>query len=307
MTATLLAFMIEEGVGNLTWTTTLAEALPAISNMSQTHRSTSLEMLTSHRSGIYDERMATDAEYRRSLFTLSPVEGRRTITQRILSEPAAKAQGTYTYENVNYILAGMIIDIVTNTSFEEAMQMRLFEPLGMTTAGFGPLPERGDTSIDNPRPHTASASSAPVPVEVPMMYRDNSPAYGPAGRAHCTMADYDKFLRLHLDGVHGRINSSSPFNLSTAGFRHLHTASPGPESGYTYGGWQRVNLTELNDYKLSHTGSNTMNYARAEIYIGKDAAYMAFTNVASPTDLSSFSTALGEVIDETIEGTLLGY
>lgn len=67
MTATLLAIMIQEAAGNLTWQTTLAEALPAISNMSEGHHSTTLEMLTSHRSGIYDELWNNDVDYRRSL------------------------------------------------------------------------------------------------------------------------------------------------------------------------------------------------------------------------------------------------
>ncbi|KAI9846003.1 MAG: hypothetical protein M1837_004409 [Sclerophora amabilis] len=306
MTATVLALMIEDGIGNLSWTTALSDALPAFSNISEANRNVTLEMLTSHRSGFFDERAANEADYRISLLTQPAIEGRRTIAERILSEPPAKAQGTYTYDNVNYVIAGIVIDVAANMSVEEVITRRLFEPLGMSTAGFGPVPERSNTSIDNPWPHTASLSG-PTPVEEPLLRRDNPPAYGPAGRAYCTMADYDKFLRLHLDGMHGRINSSSAFNLSTAGFRHLHTAYSDPEVAYTYGGWLRTNLTGEDNYKLSHDGSNTMNFATAEIYTGTDEAYIAVTNAGSSTEVTEFSAALHSVINQTIHGTLLAY
>ena len=308
MTATLLAIMIQEGIGNLTWQTTLAEALPTISNMSEGHRSITLEMLTSHRSGINDERLADD-NYSLSLHSLSPVEGRRSITQRLLSEPRAKAQGTFTYENANYLIVGFIIDVVSNSTFEEVASARLFEPLGMSTAGFGPLPESSNTSVDSPWPHNATSSS-PTPVSVPLMYRDNPPAYGPAGGAYCAMSDYNKFLRLQLDGMHGRINASSPFNLSTAAFQHLHTAYAEPNIlfSYTYGGWRRTNLTdEPDDYRLSHRGSNTMNFAVAEINMKPDTAYMAMTNAGSATDPDNFSSALDSIIKDTRDGKLLDY
>lgn len=308
MTATILAIMIQEAVGNLTWQTTLAEALPAISNISEGHRSTTLEMLTSHRSGISDELFKNDRDYLVSLYLLSAIEGRRSITHLILSEPPANAQGKYEYANVNYVIAGFIIDTVVNTPFEEVASTRLFKPLGMSSAGFGPVPESSNTSIDNPWPHTMELSS-PVPKSTALLYRDNPPAIAPAGGAYCTLSDYAKFLRLHLDGAYGRINATSPFNLSAAGFQHLHTAYPDNPRGdsYTYGGWGRVNITASpNNYLLVHDGSNGMYYARAEIHVRLDTAYMAMTNVANAT-LEVFMSAIEGVIQRIKDGALLRY
>ena len=308
MTATLLAIIIQEAVGNLTWQSTLVEALPAISNVSEGHRSTTLEMLTSHHSGIYDELWRNDPNYRLSLYPLSPTEGRRSITQRLLSAPPAKAQGKFEYDNANYVIAGFIIETVTNTTFEEVASSRLFKPLGMSSAGFGPLPESSNTSIDNPWPHTMEFSS-PIPPSVTFIYRDNSPAIASAGGAYCTLSDYDKFLRMHLDGVHGRINASSPLNLSTASFRHLHTVYPGQDEGnsYTFGGWIRQNTTtKADDYELSHDGSNTLYFASVKILMRPDAAYMAMTNVAND-DLQDIATAIHSVIDGINDGILLDY
>lgn len=308
MTATLLALMVQEAVGNLTWQTTLAEALPSISNMSEGHRDTTLEMLTSHRSGIYDDLWRNDVNYRLSLYTLSATEGRRSITHRVLSEPPAQEKGKFEYENANYVIAGFIIDTITNTSFEEVASTRLFEPLGMSSAGFGPVPESSNTSIDNPWPHTMELSG-PVPDSMALIYRDNSPAIASAGGAYCSLSDYAKFLRLQLDGVHGRINATSPFNLSTAGFQHLHTAYPDndKDNSYTYGGWQRLNITDSPyDYILMHDGSNTLYYVGAQIHIGRDRAYMAMTNVANVSS-EIFSSEIASIIREIKDGSILQY
>ena len=308
MTATLLALMIQEAVGNLTWQTTLAEALPAISNMSEGHRSTTLEMLTSHRSGIYDELFRNDRNYLHFLYTLSATEGRRSMTRRVLSEPLTKEKGKFEYENANYVIAGFIIDTVTNTSFEEVASTRLFEPLGMSSAGFGPVPESSNTSIDNPWPHTMELSG-PIPNSMALIYRDNPPAIASAGGAYCSLSDYAKFLRLQLDGVHGRINATSPFNLSTVGFQHLHTAYPDndKDKSYTYGGWQRLNITDSPyDYILTHGGSNTWYFAGVQIHIGPDGAYMAMINVANGTP-EVFSPVIADIIQGIQNGSILSY
>lgn len=219
------------------------------------------------------------------------------------------AQGIYKYENANYVIAGFIIETIVNSTFEEVASTRLFKPLGMSSAGFGPVPESSNTSVDNPWPHLMEISF-PTPLDsADPIHRDNSPALAPAGGAYCTLSDYGKFLQLQLDGVHGRINATSPFNLSIAGFRHLRTiySNWDNENSYTYGGWSRRNLTARpDDYQLAHEGSNFLNFARAEIYMRPDTAYMAMTNVAN-TSSEIFSVAIHSIIQDKIYGKLLNY
>ena len=51
--------------------------------------------------------------------------------------PANRPGSTYAYSNVGYALAGLMAEQVTGESWETLMRQRLFEPLGMASAGFG--------------------------------------------------------------------------------------------------------------------------------------------------------------------------
>lgn len=240
---------------------------------------------------------------------LSAIDGRQLMTHRVLSEPPAIVRGKFEYATANYVIAGYIIDTVTNTAFEEVASVRLFEPLGMSSAGFGPVPESSNTSIDNPWPHTMAFPS-PIPNSLALIYRDNPPAIASAGGAYSSLSDYAKFLRLHLDGVRGRINATSPFNLSTTGFQHLHTAYPDndKQNSYTYGGWFRSDITDSsNEYILSHDGSNTYYFVTAEIHTKLNTAYMAMTNVANGTPEESFGPAIHNVTQGIVNGAILHY
>ena len=305
MVATLLAILIQDG--QLSWSATLPEVLPTF-NISDAHRRTTLEMLTSHRSGITDD-FFQDQTFVLSLFNLSALEGRWAVSNLSLARPPSQEQGSFNYANTNYILAGLVIDVSTNSSAEEMLQRRVFSPLGITTAGFGPSPEQSDTSVDNPWPHTAS-SSGPEPLsQVPNKDRDNAPALNTAGRCHMTPGDYNRFLQLHLAGADGRSSANTttnPLILDAASFAKLHepfpdddTSSPG--YGYTYGGWIRRNYTaQGTPFTLAHDGSNTLNYAHVVVDTGADEAFMALTNVGGDEAL----TGTGEAVEEMRGGTI---
>jgi len=46
---------------------------------------------------------------------------------------------TFKYSNVGYSIAAAVEEKVTGKSWEDLMTNMLFKPLGMTTAGFGPM------------------------------------------------------------------------------------------------------------------------------------------------------------------------
>jgi CubicO group peptidase (beta-lactamase class C family) len=51
--------------------------------------------------------------------------------------PLSRPGLTYAYSNVGYALAGLMAEQVCGKSWESLMQKRLFDPLGMASAGFG--------------------------------------------------------------------------------------------------------------------------------------------------------------------------
>lgn len=61
-----------------------------------------------------------------------------TLVSRIIeAETSNFPAGTmYQYSNLNYILLGRIIEIVTGATYDAAIQSQIFEPLGMVQSGF---------------------------------------------------------------------------------------------------------------------------------------------------------------------------
>jgi CubicO group peptidase (beta-lactamase class C family) len=288
MTATLLASFIKEGI--FSWNTTIAEALPEISSeISPGHLNTTLAMLTSHHSGINSTSVVLNETFYNSLYNVSsPSDGRLEFARRALSlPPTTSPNSTWFYDNANYIIAGLIIDLRTSASWESQIQSRLFDALNMTGCGLGPNPESSDTSIDSPWPHVLNTSSKkPQPFDQPRWKRDNPPTYGPAGTVHCPLASYRHFLQLHIDATFS--NTSSWYNLTASDFDFLHTVyQPGtPEANYTPGGFWKTSADVW-----EHNGSNNLNAAHVYLQIGRtkreSSLGMVMTNMGQGnTDLA---------------------
>lgn len=313
MTATLLALLVQNNTTNLSWTSTLPQLLPGFT-ISPAHQNTTLQDLTSHRSGIVDS--FNDSTFL-SLYTLPAKHGRWLLANESLLHPPTQPRGSFTYANTNYILAGLILDLHSpSRSAETFFQSHLLHPLHMSTAGWGPCPEKSNTSIGNPWPHTPSPSG-PIPLTgFPNWEKDNPPAFNTAGRMHMSPRDCNAFLQVHLSAVLGQRHNT--LHLSPAQFTHLHTAYPStntsdPGNGYTYGGLIRRNFTvdveristlgktPVPEYVLAHDGSNTLNfgYALLDSYAGE--AYMALTNVGG----SEADVGVQEVIVGMRNGTLI--
>ena len=260
MTATLLAMFVEEG--KLRWDTALAAALPDLAGkMDPAYRSVTIEQMLAHRAGF----TADSWPKGKSIFDLrnlpgAPREQRNAYLAMILAEPPAYPPGSkFEYSNRSYIVAGAIAERVADDSWEHLMQTRLFDPLGMSTCGFGAMGTPG--RLDQPRQHTKFQSIEPGPLS------DNPPLLGPAGTVHCSVGDWAKFIQAHL----GR----KPL-LKPATYEKLHSAPMGGEYGF---GWMIVKREWAGDKPaLMHAGSNTMNFALVWIAPAKDFAALVMTN-----------------------------
>jgi CubicO group peptidase (beta-lactamase class C family) len=97
-----------------------------------------------------------------------------------------------------------VLEQLTGRAWDELMRERLFQPLGISTGGFGspgkPLDPR------NPA------------AELPLFY-------GPAGLAHMTVTDWAKFVALHLRGDPANPHCQ-PALLKLDTFAELHAAAP---------------------------------------------------------------------------------
>ena len=289
MTATLLATFVEQG--QLSWTTTLEQALPDLaSKMNPAYRKVTLEQMLSHRAGFTDESWPKGKTFA-DMYALpgTPREQRAAYVAMVLSEPPVNQPGsTYLYSNRSYAVAGAIAERIANDSWESLMQKRIFDPLGMKTCGFGAMGTPGITDpkkIDEPWQHTlilfGHRAIAPGPQS------DNPPVIGPAGTVHCSIIDWGKFVTAHLRGEQGE-----PGILKPETFKRLHTP---PFGDYAFG-WLVVDRPWAGGRALNHAGSNTMNFAIVWMAPAKDFAVLVATNQAGGETFNACDAAASALI-----------
>jgi CubicO group peptidase (beta-lactamase class C family) len=240
MTATWIQRFVERG--ELTWATTVAEGLPDLAErMHEEARTITLEHLVTHRSGLPG---GPPAPLWGELFAFAgtDAEARTEVAATMLAVAPEAAPGTrYLYSNAGYMIAGAIVERRAGGDWASSMRRELFAPLGITTAGFG-MPGREGTT-EQPWGHKRAAGGSRA------IFADNPPSLGPAGTAHMTLADWAKFVALHL-GVAG-----DPPLLRPESLARLHTAPAGADDAL---GWRVTERRWAPGKILTHAGSNTM-------------------------------------------------
>src|SRR5204863_2339905 len=136
MTATVAAMLVEQGT--ISWTTTIREAFPELkSEIHPDYLSVTLEQLLSHRGGAPGD--APGDLWRKAWAANgAAAEQRLAFIKGILArKPEAKPGTKHIYSNQGYTIAGVMLEKATGKTWEDLLRSMLFEPLGMTTAGFG--------------------------------------------------------------------------------------------------------------------------------------------------------------------------
>ncbi len=194
----------------------------------------------------------------------SPVtEQRSRAVVSALSRPPRR-RGAFRYSNLGYIVVGAAIDRITGMLFEDALRTHVFEPLGITSVGFGPPPD-----IWGHRRRLGLGSflvrrGSPADPERPRS--DNPEVMTPAGRLHLTLADWAEFQRVFL-------NQGRPL-LQPATVEHLLALPTGRGTPMAMG-WGRAVGKGLS-YGMQ--GSNTMWAASALIDADRERTAMVVVN-----------------------------
>ena len=301
MTATLLAILVEQG--KLSWTTKLEEIFPELADdMWQDYRSVTPLHLLAHNAGLPGREETwppeTDITYWHEL--TAPVEEQRYSYLKMMlcrqldreEQLALPVPGTLElYSNAGLVIAGAVAERITGKSWEELMQEMIFEPLGMTTAGFGAM---GTSEvIDQPWQHIVydgeRYSVNPGPRS------DNPPVLGPAGRIHCSIGDWAKFIIAHLEGRHGRSDL-----LTQQTFETLHTP---PFDGDYALGWGVIERDWAEGVALTHTGSNNLSYSLVWMAPQQDFGVVVVTNIGMGVEsLEALDEAADALIDMYLPG-----
>lgn len=280
MTATVTARLIEEG--KLRWDMTIAEVFPELrGKMDPRYETVTVEQLLHHRGGVPGEPPA--GAWNQAWKEIgTPTQQRRAFIEAVLRQAPAAAPGTkMIYSNQGYAIVGAILEKTTGQPYETLMAEKLFAPLHMDTAGFGP-PGTVDKT-DQPWGHTRKLMLT-IPVQL-----DNPPAIASAGRVHCSLDDLARFVSLHLE----RNATNGLLRLET--LKRLHAPTPG--SDYACG-WVVLERGWAGGTALMHNGSNNMWYIVMWLAPGKDFAVIAATNIAGADAEQGCDDACGAMIEK---------
>lgn len=288
MTATLIAMLVEDGV--LTWQTTIGEVFDNVP-MDDAWRSITIEQLLHNRGGA-PAGLSDDGLWSRLwAFDGHARESRMMLVRGVLSRPPGAA-GQYVYSNAGYAMAGAMAERMIDTPWEEMMHERIFTPLGMSSAGFGPPGEvNRDGHADQPRGHRPNG----IPVE-PVRMADNPDAIAPAGKVHCSLVDWAKFIALHLGH-----NTDGKKLLCSETIARLHAPAEGPGESYAMGwivtsrSWSKGEDDDEGTV-LTHAGSNTLWYAVAWLAPERDLAVVIATNHGGDRAAQACDDAAGALV-----------
>ena len=284
MTSLLAATFVEQGV--LRWTSTVGEIFPDMADgMNPDLRSVTLLQLLSHTSGIPGDNDALDNLLVRSLAQDGLIldELRAWLVREWRMQPLAAPPGTkFAYSNMGYTLAGAMLERVGKKTWEELIVERVFTPLRLRSAGFGPQSSLG--RVDAPLGHRILPDGTLKPM-LAGPAADNPPVIGPAGVVHLSILDFAAWA-----GWNAGEGRRPPRIVRPETLRKLHTkvidvpagpdAPPGTPSrgGYAMG-WGVVSVPWAEERLVTHAGSNTMNLAMAWLQPSRDFAMVMATNV----------------------------
>lgn len=277
MTATLIAIFVERKL--ISWDDTLDKLFPELSSTTNpAFKSVTLGMLTSHMSGIGVNSYNNNILWATiSNPNLDPVAGRKYLTKVVLSAPPDYTPGqTYFYNNYNYVIAAAALENRTGFSWEYLITAEIFNPLLMSSCGFGPPGNQQSIPPDQPWGHCTDTNHRPIPA-----FYDNPETIGPSATVHCSMSDWAKFGQLHLNGFN---NIDTPI-LKASSFIKLQTPYPG--QSYTYGGWIKYTSDWGGGATFWHNGSNTLNYAQIWLAPLKNTLILSVTNIAYNGDAAT--------------------
>lgn len=181
---------------------------------------------------------------------------------------------------MGYLLIGAMIERAAGKTWDELMVERIFEPLGMQTAGLGNQASLGRT--DAPLGHSVEKGVVKVFLAGPN--GDNPPVIGPAGIAHMSILDFARWAGWNAgEGKRGpalvKPETLKKLHEIVVSFPPIKGASPGTPShgGYAMG-WGQIDVEWAPNPVLYHEGSNDKNVACIFIDLQNDFAIVAATN-----------------------------
>jgi CubicO group peptidase (beta-lactamase class C family) len=184
-TAVSAGLLVEEG--KLDWEKPLRQFVPTVQFYNdELNAAVSIRDMLSHRTGITRH----DTIWYKSDFT------RKELFERLrYLEPTAPLRTTFLYNNMMYVGAGYVIELLSGKTWEEFVRQRIFEPLGMKSSVFTikDMVAQADYGV----PYTERRDSFEL---YGIAYPRENPGIGPAGTIQSNLLDLSRWVIALLNG-----------------------------------------------------------------------------------------------------------
>lgn len=180
MTATCMAMLVDEG--KVKWDDPVIKHLPEFQLYDPfVTRELKIRDLFTHNSGV------GNADF---FWFIMNVPGDEILKRMKMVEPSYSLRSSFIYQNIFYLYAGKVIERVSGMTWEEFIQKRIFQPLGMTRT-FPVLRMVNDAN--------QSKAHYFVDNSIAVIERTNADAIGPAGSVWSCVDDMSKWAICMLD------------------------------------------------------------------------------------------------------------
>ena len=190
--------------GKLDWETPLQEYIPwfRLYDLFASERLTPRDLVT-HRSGLPRHDLLWYNNYTAS---------REEFVKRLpYLKPTADLREKFQYNNLMFLTAGYLVEVITGQKWEEAVHTRVFDPLDMKRTNFSVVDSQKDTDFALPyREEKGEIEKIPF---------RNISNIGPAGSINSSVNEMSHWLIVHLN--QGKYKGKSIINAQTIEDMHL--------------------------------------------------------------------------------------
>ncbi len=186
-------------------------------------------------------------------------------------QPSKPFRSTWQYNNLMFVTAGHLCEVLTGRSWEELVRERIFERAGMSSSTFSYTDsgELGEVSLPYAR-RKGDVTLVPYVVSPEVC--------GPAGSIYSTLADLTSWLRVNLEG--GSLGPQEVLSEDTVRQMHAPQMVMSPQAFFpevhdtAYGlGWQ---IGNYRGHKMVHHGGNIDGFTSLVTMLPDDGIGVAF-------------------------------
>ncbi len=288
-TTTAMAMLVDEG--KINWDDPVRKHIEffRLSDPLASEQVTLRDIIT-HRTGLS----------RHDLFWYRSPWSREEVIRRIGSVKLTRPfRSTWQYQNIMYVTAGQVVGVASKSSWEEFVEKRIFDPLGMTGANFSATV--AEKAADRASPHVKESDGS-VKV-IPWFNLDNA---GPAGSINAGARDISRWVRFQL----GNGTFEGKRLVTAANMAEMHTPQmvlPVDRAAYPHTNMMSYGMAWfIQDYHghhmIAHTGGIDGFRARVVLLPKQNLGIVILTNSSVGTSSASMHVAVTNSIVDLLLG-----